>query len=187
MPAFDPTTIRPFSTDKKSLFFPISGALPYKNTELLLHAARWLYENRPNRDYRFAITLRRDELSESQQALWIDDIMEPLGKLPYEDILRWYATAHALVFPSRIETFGLPLVEGMCFGLPILVADVPYAREVCTDYPGAVFLPSTDAVAWGRAIATHLDANAHFLSGVEQVDDWEKLMSLIISHADKEA
>ena len=54
-----------------------------------------------------------------------------LGEIPQAELNRWYRRAGALVFPSLAETFGNALLEGMAHGLPLLVADRPYARDVC--------------------------------------------------------
>jgi glycosyltransferase involved in cell wall biosynthesis len=44
-----------------------------------------------------------------------------------------YQHAAALVFPSLYEGFGLPLLEAMACGSPVLCADIPSSREVCAD------------------------------------------------------
>ena len=41
-----------------------------------------------------------------------------------------YANARALVFPSYVEGFGLPLVEAMQRGLPAMASDIPVFREI---------------------------------------------------------
>jgi O-antigen biosynthesis alpha-1,2-rhamnosyltransferase len=46
-----------------------------------------------------------------------------------------YRHATALLFPSRCEGFGLPLVEAMRYGLPVLASDIPVFREIGGDYP----------------------------------------------------
>jgi glycosyltransferase involved in cell wall biosynthesis len=46
-----------------------------------------------------------------------------------------YRHATALLFPSRCEGFGLPLVEAMLYGLPVLASDIPVFREIGGDYP----------------------------------------------------
>jgi len=45
-----------------------------------------------------------------------------------------YRHAAALLFPSRCEGFGLPLVEAMLYGLPVLASDIPVFREIGGDY-----------------------------------------------------
>ena len=46
-----------------------------------------------------------------------------------------YRHAAALIFASRCEGFGLPLVEAMQHGLPVLASDIPVFREIGGDYP----------------------------------------------------
>jgi alpha-1,2-rhamnosyltransferase len=46
-----------------------------------------------------------------------------------------YRHAAALIFASRCEGFGLPLVEAMHYGLPVLASDIPVFREIGGDYP----------------------------------------------------
>ncbi|WP_025112591.1 glycosyltransferase family 1 protein [Pseudomonas sp. H1h] len=45
-----------------------------------------------------------------------------------------YSHATALVFPSHVEGFGLPLVEAMQRGLPAMASDIPVFREIGGDY-----------------------------------------------------
>ncbi|WP_176967687.1 glycosyltransferase [Marinococcus luteus] len=52
-----------------------------------------------------------------------------LGKVNYEAMHTLYTSMDALVFPSLMETFGLPIVEARQSGLPVLLADLPYGRE----------------------------------------------------------
>lgn len=47
------------------------------------------------------------------------------------EVAQMYSAADALVFPSLTESYGLPLVEAMSIGMPIVAADRPYARELC--------------------------------------------------------
>jgi glycosyltransferase involved in cell wall biosynthesis len=46
-----------------------------------------------------------------------------------------YRHGSALIFASRYEGFGLPLVEAMQHGLPVLASDIPIFREIGGDYP----------------------------------------------------
>lgn len=65
------------------------------------------------------------------------------------------AGATALVTASKAEGFGIPLVEAMRFGTPVVVTDIPIFREIGGD--AATYFPADDADAAARAIAA-LDA-----------------------------
>jgi hypothetical protein len=63
----------------------------------------------------------------------VPDWVSCVGRLNHAECLNEYSKADALVFPSVLESYGLPLVEAMMIGLPILAADLPYARVLCGD------------------------------------------------------
>lgn len=75
-----------------------------------------------------------------------------IGRQPREAMQREFETCSALVFPSRLETWGLPITEAKLFGLPILAADLPYAHESVGSYDQVRFVPATDHHAWAAAI-----------------------------------
>jgi glycosyltransferase involved in cell wall biosynthesis len=52
------------------------------------------------------------------------------GEVSDEELAAIYSGAHALVFPSDDEGFGLPLVEALACGTPVAACDVPAVREV---------------------------------------------------------
>jgi glycosyltransferase involved in cell wall biosynthesis len=81
----------------------------------------------------------------------------PLLHLPGADdrTLEWaYAEAACLVFPSIAEGFGLPIVEALSYGLPVLASDIPVHREV----GGAAveYFPLGDAEVLRRMIESRL-------------------------------
>ena len=66
--------------------------------------------------------------------------------------LAWlYENATALCFPSLAEGFGLPVLEAMGAGLPVVASDIPVVREVAGD--AAVLVPPGDAGALASALA----------------------------------
>jgi glycosyltransferase involved in cell wall biosynthesis len=65
--------------------------------------------------------------------------------------LAWgYANATLLVFPSRYEGFGFPLLEAASYGTPVVASDIPALRELGEGV--ARFVAPGDAAAWASAI-----------------------------------
>ena len=62
-----------------------------------------------------------------------------------------YRGALAVVCPSRYEGFGLPLVEALAAGAPVVASDIPVFREVAG--AAALFAPADDPAAWKRTLA----------------------------------
>jgi len=54
-----------------------------------------------------------------------------VGLLPPAAVVAAYSEADALLFLSIAESYGLPLVEAMWIGLPVVCPDLPYARALC--------------------------------------------------------
>lgn len=81
-----------------------------------------------------------------------DERIKYIGMQTYEKICQFYHTCDALLFPSYIETFGLPLLEAAMTGMPIITADLPYAREVLRGYEGVKYVTFDDPEAWAKAI-----------------------------------
>ena len=56
-----------------------------------------------------------------------------LGRVSDEELIRLYHQADCFIFPSLYEGFGLPPIEAMQCGCPVLASDIPVLREVCGD------------------------------------------------------
>jgi glycosyltransferase involved in cell wall biosynthesis len=63
-----------------------------------------------------------------------------------------YSKAKALVYPSFVEGFGLPLIEALDRGLPVLASDIPVFREIVRDY--AAYFDLSDPASLYRSIET---------------------------------
>lgn len=80
-----------------------------------------------------------------------------LGRISDDDLARALSEARCFVFPSRIEGFGLPAVEAMARGCPVVASTSPCLPEVCGD--AALYADPDDADGWVAAIAkVHADA-----------------------------
>ncbi len=69
-----------------------------------------------------------------------------VGFVSDDDLAALFAGALCFAFPSRTEGFGIPLLEAMVHGAPVLAADGASMPEVCGD--AALYAPAGDAAAW---------------------------------------
>ena len=90
-----------------------------------------------------------------------------------------YKSCDALVFPSYIETYGLPLIEAASLGVPIIAADLPYAREVLEGYDGVTFVSHDDVSGWAEAISKLEKDLRYKPMQMKNRSSWEKLFSII--------
>ncbi len=77
------------------------------------------------------------------------------GHISESDLILLYRHAAALVYPSRYEGFGLPVLEAMDLGCPVLAADNTALAETVGD--AGILLPPEDPGAWTAAMAALLD------------------------------
>jgi glycogen(starch) synthase len=74
------------------------------------------------------------------------------GWLPPDEVAKWYAAADVLVVPSWYEPFGMVILEGMLYGLPIAAAAVGGPAEIVQHKRTGLLFPPQD----GNAIAESL-------------------------------
>lgn len=68
------------------------------------------------------------------------------------------SSARALLFPSLVEGYGLPLIEALQVGTTVIASDLPVFREIGQGIPE--FLDPMDRFAWKDAILTYAEANS---------------------------
>jgi len=88
-----------------------------------------------------------------------DELLFP-GFLPEEELPWWYRAAECFVYPSLYEGFGLPVLEAMACGTPVITSSVSSLPEVAGS--AAILVDPGDAVALADAIGRVLgDAALH--------------------------
>jgi glycosyltransferase involved in cell wall biosynthesis len=73
-----------------------------------------------------------------------------LGLVDDATLAALYRDALALCFPSRAEGFGLPVLEAMAAGCPVVASDLPVLREIVGD--DGILVPAGDAIALSQAL-----------------------------------
>jgi glycosyltransferase involved in cell wall biosynthesis len=132
----------------------VSSLWPYKNCEGLLRAwalARGELGDRqlaivgPARDEKYAARLHSlaAELGISSDVIFV-------GGVPLEETARFYQAADVFVYPSFNETFGLPILEAMACGCPVVTSDTSAMPEIAGG--AAVLSNPKDPASIARAI-----------------------------------
>lgn len=154
-------TIRKLYGDS-ALFLYVAADWPHKNHELLIKAAIRLREMT---DSPFRVVFvgprrsnRIQRLIKEQKAV---NLVVDIGGIARECLVGYYYAATALVFPSLHEGFGIPLVEAMQCGLPIIASDIASIPEVCGS--AAVLLPPVNPNVWAHQMLTMMTWEEHRL------------------------
>lgn len=99
-----------------------------------------------------------------------------------------YAAADCLLFPSLLESWGLPISEAKQLGLPMMVADLPYAHETVGSYDRAEFIDVHDSSGLAGRMLAFQDNRAVFVpaKGFDPsppfAADWRELLSLLVEN-----
>jgi glycosyltransferase involved in cell wall biosynthesis len=132
----------------------VSSLWPYKNCDGLLRA--WALVRSELGDRQLAIVgAGRDErylarLHSLAADLEISQDVVFVGAVPLDKTVHFYQAADVFVYPSLNETFGLPILEAMACGCPVVTSDTSAMPE--TAGGAAVLSDPDDPASIGRAI-----------------------------------
>ena len=125
--------------------------MPYKNVETLVNAVALLP------DFTLHLTSRiSDQDRQRLSALAPEATIHFHNGTSDEDYFDLLTHATALVSASKDEGFGIPLVEAMSLGTPIVVSDIPIFHEIGGE--AALFAPVDEPDAFAEAITSLTDA-----------------------------
>lgn len=173
---------------EKGLFHFIYPGTPfvYKNHVELIHAAKLLKDENITL-FRIHLTCTFEELTRECRALISSyDIYANFvfhNQLAFDVLFQLYKQADCLLFPSKIETVGLPLLEAASVGMPILSADTEYAREILSNYLNVLFCAVDNPKEWANRMKTKISASKRVdsIKLVNGENDWDKVIKLIQS------
>jgi len=162
-------TIDISNTDSKlaiSLPTFIYPAFPrvFKNFEVICRAVEHL---ETTTDTVFKIILTIDG-TENSYALDIVNKYKHLqsihftGLLTRNEIFKQYNLSSMLIFPSKLETWGLPISEYKAYNKPMLIADLPYAKETVGNYDKVNFFDPDDYQLLAMFMQQHIDKTLKF-------------------------
>ena len=178
------TTTQPFT-----FFFPSTPDC-HKNFELACQAAKQLEHAIGKGRFRLIITIKGNE---NGYARWLHkkwgsvDSIHFAGFLSKEQLFQTYAESDCLIYPSRVETWGLAISEYSIYQKPMLLADLPYAHETAAGHPYASFFDpekASDLQVQMQALLDHDHRLLHHVATVPQTqpiaENWEKLFEMLL-------
>ena len=116
----------------KKLLLYVGNLKPHKNLSTLLKALKEL-----NRDDVYLLLVGKAfksvDLDEQEKQMGIKDKVIHTGMVSKEELIDFYNLADLFVFPSLYEGFGIPPLEAMACGTPVIAADNSSIPEVCGD------------------------------------------------------
>lgn len=166
----------------KKYFLYVGNAYPHKNLERLLKAFKNVVSR--NSSANLVLIGREDffykKLKEKVQSLGLEEQVSFFQNIPDAELGYFYKNAQALVMPSLMEGFGLPVIEAMSKKCPVLVSDIPAFREICEDaaYYFNPFDISEIQSRMEKALSLDISRKSkNVLKGLERSKDfsWEKM------------
>ncbi len=144
---------------------------PRKNIELALHIMAEVRKDFPkamllvtgpegphnpnNKAYKHKLLNMRDELELDKAVHFLAEVTPDI--MPDSVIADFYRIADALLFPSREEGFGIPIIEAAFSKLPVFCTDIPVLRELAMDNV-TYFAPDANPVEVAKQVKVRLEA-----------------------------
>jgi glycosyltransferase involved in cell wall biosynthesis len=143
-------------------YFVMLGTIePRKNHWFMLHIWRRLVETLGDQAPKLVIIGRRGWECEN-----VVDMLERCGPIrgtvieetecSDHQLRAWLLHARALLFPSFVEGYGMPLVEALTLGVPVLASDLGVFHEIAGDIPD--YLDPLDGPGWLKRIRDYSES-----------------------------
>ena len=119
----------------------------FKNIELIISATKFISTEYPEKEFQVILTINGNENNYARKifkSLNGNKNISFVGRLTRSEVNHQYKKTDCMLFPSHLESWGLPLSEAKEFWLPILAADLPYAHETINNYDQALFFNVND-------------------------------------------
>lgn len=155
------------SNSLSTFFYPASGMI-FKNHKVIVDACLKLKQEGVD-NYRVIFTLTGDEnrvikdlynLVKNKQLP-----IEFIGSIKRDEVFKLY-TRSILIFPSFIETVGLPLIEAQMHNTPIIAANSDYSIEILNDYKRVQYFNYLDYTELSSIMAHFIGRSEHVLEKV---------------------
>ncbi|WP_291087522.1 MULTISPECIES: glycosyltransferase [unclassified Empedobacter] len=179
-------------TDQSDRFKFIYSSFPrpFKNFEVICNAVKYLNSNY---DLNFEVILTISGLENKYSNELLKKYQNQknikfIGLQSKEKIFDLYNNCDVLIFPSKLETWGLPITEFKLFKKPIIVADLPYAKETIGKYDASVKFKVDDYIQLALIMKTFIskenvayDITEDIVYNQPHSKSWKELFKILLN------
>lgn len=189
-PSFSTVTVPEKGVDRddsKFIFIFASFPRPFKNFEVICEATKLLADIQDQ--FEIWLTIDGSENAYSKQIVARYNNLQNikfLGLQKRDQLFKLYKSSDCLIFPSQMETWGMPISEYKCFNKPMILADISYAHETLGNYDKALFFRPDDSAGLSIQMKKEIFKQAEYQTQNEvairkpYVNDWTELLKFII-------
>ena len=126
--------------EKNSFIYP-SFPRVFKNFEVICKASEIL-ENKNIKNFKVYLTIDGSENIYSKEIVEKykkQECVKFIGLQSRRNLMNYYNKTETVIFPSKIETWGLPVTEAKAFKKKLILANLPYAHETLGNYEDVFF------------------------------------------------
>lgn len=185
------TKVLPHSVEdvKKNIFLYPAFPRVFKNFEVICMAVEEL-KLRSINDFEVIFTIDGNENKYSKK------LKKQYGHLPNISFIglqdkrsmdALYSQAKAVIFPSKLETWGLPITEAKAYAKHLIISDLPYAKETVGDYDKVSFFHPDNEEKLSQLMIDVIDDNINHTGNTKETvkapfaASWNSLWAQLIS------
>jgi glycosyltransferase involved in cell wall biosynthesis len=122
----------------------------HKGTDLIVEACSTLRKESEKFDF---IIAGNRATADPNLVSQLEAVAKLRGRVPHHELPEFYSKADVFVSPSRIDSFGMVVLEALACGLPVILSDNVGAKEVITEGVNGWIIPSGDVRALAQRMA----------------------------------
>ena len=173
--------------ENNSFFYP-SFPRVFKNFEIICQAVELLEKENIN-NFKVYLTI------DGSENLYSKEIIEKyknlkciefLGLISREKVFEYYSRVECLIFPSQLETWGLPISEFKQFNKPIILSELPYAYETIGDFDKCLFFNPNSVEELKNQMLKIINKENKFSENKKEInrelyaENWEELFEVLL-------
>ncbi|MHC8949286.1 glycosyltransferase [Sphingobacterium hungaricum] len=168
----------------------------HKNFEIICKASNILQNELGSGKFSVYITVKgiENKYAEYLSNNWSKvDSLKFIGFQDRKSLFDYYNESNCLIFPSKVETWGLPITEFSAFNKPMLLADLPYAHETAAGSKLVSFFDADSPEALAIQMKKLISGDKSFLKPVESkpieeptARSWKELFEILLEDRKKE-